>query len=51
MNEDGQAKLKFIDDIVMNYLTQLIPSTTIVDVEYIFNNENFPTKAEIERCC
>jgi len=51
MNEDGQAKLKFIDDIVMNYLTQLIPSTAIVDVEYIFNNENFPTKAEIERCC
>jgi hypothetical protein len=51
MNDDGQAKLKFIDDIVMNYLTQLIPSTAIVDVEYIFNNRNFPTKAQIERCC
>ena len=33
---NGQAKLKFIDEIVMNYLTQLIPSTTIVGVEYEF---------------
>ena len=48
---DGQGKLKFIDDIVMNYLTQLIPSTAIVDVEYIFNNKNFPTEAQIKRCC
>ena len=35
---DGNGtKLKYIDDIVMNYLTQMIPSTTIVDI--IYTNE------------
>ena len=31
----GQCELKYIDDIVMNYLTQMIPSTAIVDIQYI----------------
>lgn len=29
-----QEELKYIDDIVMNYLTQMIPSTTILRVRY-----------------
>jgi hypothetical protein len=45
----SQAKLKFIDEIVMNYLTQLIPSTTIVGVEYEFTK--IPTETEIKACC
>jgi hypothetical protein len=36
-SKDGQIELKYIDDIVMNYLTQLIPSTAIVDIEYNFS--------------
>ena len=32
--EDGQNELKYIDDIVMNYLTQMIPSTTLLTIEY-----------------
>lgn len=46
---NGQAKLKFIDEIVMNYLTQLIPSTTIVDVKYEFTS--IPSNAQITACC
>lgn len=34
-SEQGQCELKYLDDIVMNYLTQMIPSTTIVDIQYI----------------
>lgn len=34
-SERGQCELKYLDDIVMNYLTQMIPSTTIVDIQYI----------------
>lgn len=37
-SEKGKAKLKFFDEIVMNYLTQLVPSTAIFDVNYRFNN-------------
>ena len=36
-SKQGQIGLKYIDDIVMNYLTQLIPSTAIVDIEYNFS--------------
>lgn len=28
------SQIKYIDDVVMNYLTQLIPSTAIVDIKY-----------------
>ena len=28
------TQIKYIDDVVMNYLTQLIPSTDIVDIKY-----------------
>lgn len=28
------TQIKYIDDVVMNYLTQLIPSTAIVDIKY-----------------
>ncbi len=34
-SEQGQCELKYLDDIVMNYLTQMIPSTTIVDIQYV----------------
>lgn len=30
----GQCEIKYIDDIVMNYLTQMIPSNTIVQIKY-----------------
>ena len=33
-SQQGQCEMKYLDDIVMNYLTQMIPSTTIVDVVY-----------------
>lgn len=36
----GQAELKYLDDIVMNYLSQMIPSTTIVDVQYRYMHIN-----------
>ena len=32
--QEGQCELKYIDDIVMNYLTQVVPSTAIVKVVY-----------------
>jgi hypothetical protein len=34
-SNQGQCELKYLDDIVMNYLTQMIPSTSIVDIRYI----------------
>ena len=34
----GQCELKYIDDIVMNYLTQMVPSTSIVDVRCVGEN-------------
>jgi hypothetical protein len=37
---EGQCELKYIDDIVMNYLTQMIPSSAIVDIEYVSKNES-----------
>jgi hypothetical protein len=33
---DGQKELKYIDKVVMNYLTQMLPSTVITDIEYNF---------------
>ena len=35
-SNQGQCEIKYLDSIVMNYLTQMIPSTTIVDVEYLY---------------
>ena len=35
-SNQGQCEIKYLDSIVMNYLTQMIPSTTIVDVEYFY---------------
>lgn len=32
--KEGQEELKYIDDIVLSYLEQMVPSTVIVDVEY-----------------
>lgn len=40
-SKDGQCELKYIDDIVMNYLTQLVPSTAIFDVEYNYCEFNY----------
>lgn len=44
---DGMSKLKFFDEIVMNYLTQLVPSTAIFDVSYKFSDSQF----EEIKCC
>ncbi len=33
----GQCEIKYIDDIVMNYLTQMIPSNTIVQIRYTYS--------------
>ena len=30
----GQEELKYIDEVVMNYLTQMIPSSTILQIKY-----------------
>jgi hypothetical protein len=35
-SREGQEELKYIDEIVMNYLTQMLPSTVIVEAEYRF---------------
>jgi hypothetical protein len=32
--KEGQEEIKYLDDIVMNYLTQMIPSTSILQVKY-----------------
>ena len=37
----GQSELKYLDSIVMNYLTQMIPSTTIVDIQYTYNPNHY----------
>lgn len=34
-SKKGIEEIKYLDEIVMNYLTQLIPSTTILQVEYV----------------
>jgi hypothetical protein len=39
----GQCELKYLDDIVMNYLTQMIPSTAIVEIKYISNGTSSET--------
>ena len=36
----GQCEVKYLDSVVMNYLSQMIPSTAIVDIQYIYNNAN-----------
>ena len=36
---EGQTEVKYLDSIVMNYLTQVLPSTVIVDI-YYRDNEN-----------
>ena len=33
-SNQGQCEIKYLDSIVTNYLTQMIPSTTIVDIQY-----------------
>ena len=35
-SEKGQIELKYVDNIVMNYLTQMLPSTVITDIDYNF---------------
>jgi hypothetical protein len=40
-SKDGQIELKYMDKIVMNYLTQMLPSTVITDIEYNFCNYNY----------
>lgn len=37
--KEGQTEVKYLDSIVMNYLTQLIPSTVIVDIYYRDNEK------------
>lgn len=38
--EQGQCELKYLDDIVMNYLTQMIPSTAIIDIQYCYKEND-----------
>ena len=33
-NGQGDCEMKYIDDVVMNYLTQMIPSTAILQIRY-----------------
>ena len=40
-SKDGQEELKYMDKIVMNYLTQMLPSTVITDIEYNFCNYGY----------
>lgn len=35
-SEQGQCEVKYLDDVVMNYVSQMIPSTSIVNVEYSY---------------
>ena len=39
-SNQGQCEIKYLDSIVMNYLIQMIPSTTIVDIQYVYSNVN-----------
>lgn len=32
--KQGQCELKYLDDVVMSYLTQVVPSTAIMDIKY-----------------
>jgi hypothetical protein len=34
-NGNGECEMKYIDDVVMNYLTQMIPSTAILQIRYV----------------
>lgn len=34
-NGKGECEMKYIDDVVMNYLTQMIPSTAILQIRYV----------------
>ena len=40
-SKEGQNELKYIDDVVLNYLTQMVPSTAIFDVEYKYCEFNY----------
>lgn len=39
-SKDGQEEVKYLDSIVMGYLTQMIPSTSILDVNYCYKSES-----------
>ena len=39
--KEGQNELKYIDNVVLGYLTQVVPSTAIFDVEYKYCNFNY----------
>ena len=32
----GQCEVKYLDAVVMNYLSQMIPSTATVDIQYVY---------------
>lgn len=37
-NGDKWNQVKYLDDIIMSYLTQMIPSTTILSIKYVTRN-------------
>ena len=37
-NDDKWNQVKYLDDIIMSYLTQMIPSTTILSIKYVTRN-------------
>ena len=39
-SNEGQCEIKYIDDIIMNYLTQMIPSSTILQIKYMSKQTN-----------
>ena len=41
--KEGQEEIKYLDDIVMNYVTQMIPSSAILQVEYLTKKNNTRT--------
>lgn len=45
---EGQTEVKYLDNIVMNYLTQMLPSTVIVDIYYRDNEQSNRQEKQVE---
>jgi hypothetical protein len=44
-SNDGQTEFKYLEDVVMHYTEQMIPSTAIWDVKYIAQD------GKLNQCC
>ncbi len=47
-SNSGQTEVKYLDNIVMNYLTQMLPSTVIVDIYYKDNEQSNKQEKQVE---